>query len=119
MLDSKRRQSEDELKILELQARLKAKITERDKEENDSAIDGGELSIADTEIDTSDSLVLLSSKLSEKEAKLIGKYLQWKNSMVCYNFVFLIDSTKVTGACDVIVVVCVRKQLIIDNPYLS
>lgn len=72
LLDSKRRQGDDELKILELQARLKAKITEREKEDNDSAIDGGESTVVDSEVDATDSLVLLSSKLSEKEAKLIG-----------------------------------------------
>lgn len=73
LLDAKRRQGEEELKVLELQTRLKAKLAK----EKEAKKEGGEESLKDkeeveSEVDTTDSLLVLSSKLTEKEAKLIG-----------------------------------------------
>lgn len=73
LLDAKRRQGEEELKVLELQTRLKAKQAK----EKEAKKEGGEESSKDkeeveSEVDTTDSLLVLSSKLTEKEAKLIG-----------------------------------------------
>uniref|UniRef100_A0A1B6FXR3 RRM domain-containing protein n=2 Tax=Cuerna arida TaxID=1464854 RepID=A0A1B6FXR3_9HEMI len=70
LLDAKRKQGEEELKVLELQTRLKAKQTkEKETKEGEETKEKEE---PDGEVDTTDSLLLLSSKLSEKEAKLIG-----------------------------------------------
>lgn len=73
LLDAKRKQGEEELKVLELQTRLKAKLAK----EKEAKKEGGEESSKDkeeveSEVDTTDSLLVLSSKLTEKEAKLIG-----------------------------------------------
>ncbi|XP_046659681.1 ecto-NOX disulfide-thiol exchanger 2 isoform X1 [Homalodisca vitripennis] len=70
LLDAKRKQGEEELKVLELQTRLKAKQTK--EKETKEGEEGKEKEEPDGEVDTTDSLLLLSSKLSEKEAKLIG-----------------------------------------------
>uniref|UniRef100_A0A1B6LXZ8 Ecto-NOX disulfide-thiol exchanger 1/2 domain-containing protein n=1 Tax=Graphocephala atropunctata TaxID=36148 RepID=A0A1B6LXZ8_9HEMI len=75
LLDAKRKQGEEELRVLELQARLKAKQTKEKQTKEKETKEGEEVKDKEEtegEVDTTDSLLLLSSKLSEKEAKLVG-----------------------------------------------
>uniref|UniRef100_A0A1B6DUN6 RRM domain-containing protein n=2 Tax=Clastoptera arizonana TaxID=38151 RepID=A0A1B6DUN6_9HEMI len=70
LFEARNKQNEDDMKILELQAKLKLKKS--DKTEVEANESNKEKEGTESEVDTTDPALLFQSKLSEKEAKLIG-----------------------------------------------
>lgn len=72
LLEAKRKQNVDEFKIAELETKLKTKKSEGKFEVDDLGNGEKEKEHTEGEVDTTDPVTLLQTKLSEKEAKLIG-----------------------------------------------
>jgi hypothetical protein len=90
-MDSKRRQTEDEVKVRELQARLKSageaqarlqSAKEQSGDLNDSNQQSSEVVLDgddDVKVDTTDVPSSSVPKISDKEARLIGMFSDGKN----------------------------------------